>query len=480
MRNSNLNVKAITDRHRFQKVLGRTDIIALSLGTMIGWGWLALVVPWIQSGGVFGAIIAFLAGASLCILIGVTYAELSAALPIAGGEFVYAYRAIGYKTSIFIGWTLALTYISIAAWEGIAISTALNYLFPIEQKILLWEIADDSVYLSWALVGVIGAFIITLLNCLGIKHVAIFQVLITSFMVLIGYVFFFTSVSFGDINNLTPAFTDFEGILYVLLIVPSMMIGFDIILQSSEELNLPPKQIGNVVIISIVGSLIWYIIIILGVALGSTEAIRNAGQIPTADAIADILNSPIFGKVLIIGGIFGILSSWNGFMVAASRLLFALGRAKMIPPIFGTLHPRFKTPVFAIIFVGTICAIAPFLGTNAFLWLVNTSSFGVAVSYFIVSISFILLRRKEPKLFRPFYAKRGLLIATITAIASLVLILLYTPLGLGLIGEQEFFVIIIWFAAGLLLHTYTQSRYSKISPEEREILIMGEKYRRNV
>jgi Amino acid transporters len=204
------------DRHSFQRVLGRTDVLALSIGTMIGWGWLALSGYWVATGGVAGSVAAFILGAIIFILIGNVYAELAAALPVAGGEIAFSYRALGYYFSVFVGWTITFAYIGVAAWEGVAISTALAYLFP-------------DISFPWVLIGVIGAIGVTLLNYFGPRPATIFQVIITSAMMLSGFLFFFTSVSFGDIANAEPFFTDSWGMITVLLIVPSMLLGFDII-----------------------------------------------------------------------------------------------------------------------------------------------------------------------------------------------------------------------------------------------------------
>jgi amino acid permease len=118
-------------RDSLSKVLSRTDVLALSFGTMIGWGWVMLAGYWITEAGVLGAILAFALGTIMCILVGLTYAELTPALPLAGGEMVFAYRGLGYKWGWIAAWSICLAYIGVAAWEGIAISTALNYIYPL-------------------------------------------------------------------------------------------------------------------------------------------------------------------------------------------------------------------------------------------------------------------------------------------------------------------------------------------------------------
>lgn len=456
------------ERESFQRVLGRTDVLALAIGTIIGWGWVALTGTWIGVAGVFGSVFAFLAGGILLVLIGNIYAELSAALPIAGGEIAFAYRALGYYFALFVGWAITFAYIGVAAWEGIAITSAMGYLIP-------------EVSFPWVIVGILGAVAISALNYFGTRPAMIFQVIITSAMMLTGFLFLFTSVSFGSISNMEPYFTNGSGVIIVLLIVPSMLIGFDIIPQFAEEMNIPPKQIGNILIFSIVLCTIWYIFIILGISFAAPIEVRNAGLVPVADSISFCLNSQTFGNIMIFGGILGIFSSWNGFMVAATRIIFAMGRAKMIAPIFGKLHPKYKTPSAAILLVGFICSISPLFGQKALIWLVNVSSFEAVLSYLSVSIAFVIIRRKEPNLDRPYFFRFGKPFAYCVIISLVILLAMYSPLGIGLLKwPYEGLIIFIWFVIGVGLAVYSKFKYPDITDAERELLIFGEKYSRDV
>ena len=226
------------DNHSFQRVLGRTDVLTLAFGTMIGWGWVVLSGLWIHEAGMIGSLIAFAIGAVLCILVGLTYAELTAALPLAGGEMVYAYRAMGNGMAWLIGWAISFAYIGVAAWEGIALATAIDYILPIPKVWHLWDVAGYSVYGSWAVVGMIGALALLLLNFRGVRPAAIFQVMATSFLFLVGLIFIFGGISFGSTEYITSNVTSVKGIIAVLLMVPSMFVGFDVIPQSAEEMNL--------------------------------------------------------------------------------------------------------------------------------------------------------------------------------------------------------------------------------------------------
>ena len=195
--------------------------------------------------------------------------------------------------------------------------------------------------------------------------------------------------------------------------------------------------------------------------------------------MAYAFGSPIWGKVLIGGAICGILTSWNGFIVGATRVIFAMSRAKMLPEIFGKVHPRYKTPTAAIVLVGIICCVSPLLGKNALVWFVNASAFGTVIAYFMVSLSFVMLRRKEPELERPFKVKNGGFIGAMAVIISAGFISLYLPIGPGsLQWPYEWGMIIIWSLIGAVLAQMTKRSYKEVTIEEREFLMFGEEYSR--
>jgi basic amino acid/polyamine antiporter, APA family len=86
---------SVDNQESFVRILGQKDLIALAFGAMIGFGWVVLVGTWLLDAGSLGAIIAFLIGGILVVFVGLTYSELVSAMPKAGGEHNYAWRALG-------------------------------------------------------------------------------------------------------------------------------------------------------------------------------------------------------------------------------------------------------------------------------------------------------------------------------------------------------------------------------------------------
>lgn len=471
--------RTMQERSKLKRVLSRSDVMALSFGTMIGWGWLVLPGEWIARAGFLGALIALLIGCGMCILVGLTYAELTTALPITGGELTFTYRGLGYFFSWIAGWAISFAYIGVAAWEGIAISTAIDSLFDVPQLGYLWTVVGYEVYFSWAAMGMIGAIILTILNIIGVKPSAIFQLMGTLGLVAVGIIFLSGSAAFGDGAYVGKLFTSTAGIGAVLLVVPSMFVGFDVIPQSSEEMKMPLKDIAKVLIFSIVLAGSWYILMTVGIAFSLPPEQRIETSIPLADAATYSYLSPTFGKILVVGGVCGILTSWNGFFVGASRVLFAMGRARMLPAFFAKIHPRYQTPYASLGFVGGICLIAPLLGRNALVWFVNTAALGTVVSYLLVAISFLVIRNKEPDLSRPFKVKHWKIIGAGAIGASLFLLSLFTPINVNLVPwSYEWFWILLWTMIGIGFAVYTKVKWKETTKSERELLLFGEEYAR--
>lgn len=454
-----------------------SDILVLAFGTMIGWGWIMLSGNWVKDAGMVGAIIAFIVGMIMCIIVGLIYAELTSALPLAGGELVFSYRALGYHASWFTGWMITFAYIGVTAWEGPAFATAVDYIIPIKKIGYLWTIAEYDIYLSWIAVAVVMGIILVVVNCLGIKQASILQAIATLTMAIGGVTFFLTGIVNGQIQYSLPVVTNKNGILSVLAMVPSMFVGFDVIPQAAEEMKVPLNKISKVMITSIVFAASWYIMIIVGLALSAPAEIRGQEGIVIANAFSWSMHGSAWGKFIIVSAIFGILTSWNGFLIGATRVVFAMGRARMIPKCFSKLHKKFDTPILAILLVGGVSILSPLLGRNALIWFVNASALGTVITYFMISISFLVLRRKEPDLERPYKIKHGKLNGWIAAIFTLLFITIYLPFGQSPLGKVEWILVITWVAFGLLLY-FINNKHNYIHSDTREDLMFGNEYAR--
>ncbi len=439
----------------FLRVLGRRDVIALAFGAMIGWSWVVLTGTWISSAGTLGAILAFLIGGGAIAIVGLTYAELASALPYAGGEHVYSHRALGPVASFICTWAIILGYVSVIAFEAVALPTVLSSLVPGLDRGYLWTIAGWDVHLGWVLVGVAGAVTMTVLNIIGVRTVAIVQTTVVSLILLVGLLFIGGSAVSGSVTNLQPLFTDgVGGITLVLVMVPFMFVGFDIIPQAAEEIDLPFQDIGSALVLSILMAIAWYSLIILGVGLLIEDDTLLQGEVVTADANA-LIYGEIGGTVLLLTGLAGILTTWNALIVGASRAIYAMARAGMLPAFLGRVHPTHHTPVNAILLAGILSLISPFFGRPALVWLVNAGGLGIVVAYTFVALSFLALRSREPGLARPYRAPLGRFTGYLALVLSVGLILLYLPGSpSALVWPQEWGIILFWSILGALLFAF--------------------------
>ena len=276
----------------FAKTLARREVLTLSFGAMIGWSWVLLTGEWLMRAGSLGTTIAFVIGGIAVILISLTYAELAAAMPKAGGEHVYTHRALGYGASFVASWAIVMAYINVCVFESAALPTALAYVFPDLAQGYLWTIAGADVHITMIAVGVIAAIIMTGINFVGIRFAAFVQTLMTLLIMLVGLSFISGAALFEFSGTSAPLFTKGAvGILGVLVMVPALMVGFDVIPQSAEEIDLPPALIGKLLVFSVSLAAAWYIAISLAVGSSlNTDEIAKSGA-ATADAMANVWDS---------------------------------------------------------------------------------------------------------------------------------------------------------------------------------------------
>ncbi|WP_019174163.1 APC family permease [Brevibacterium ravenspurgense] len=446
----------------FKKAMGRLDALFVGFGAMIGFGWIVLAGGWIEEAGTMGALLAFAGGGVIMAFVGVVYSELVAAMPLAGGEHNYLMRAMGPKLSMIGSWCIVGGYITVVMFEAVAVPKTALYLLPDIEKILLWNVAGFDVYLTWALIGVVTAIILTYINIRGVKVASLVQTFVVSFLLIVGLLLVTGAGVGGDMKHVEPWFSGgFNGFALVLTTVPFLFVGFDVLPQAAEEINVKPRQIGKLVVMAVLMAAAWYVVIIFTTSISmphSDIAALNAdGGLVTADALSAMLGHPTWGKIVIAGGLAGIITSWNAFLMGASRLMWALAQSGMLPAWFGKIHPTYRTPINALLFIGTLSVIAPFLGSAMLGWVVDAGSPMIVITYFLVSIAFIKLRKNEPHMERPMRVggkgNGGIVIGAISALLCLFLFVLYLPITpwSAQLAWPSWLMFGLWLAVGVVL-----------------------------
>jgi basic amino acid/polyamine antiporter, APA family len=457
------------------KVLGRHDVLSLAFGAMIGWGWVVLSGAMIARAGTVGSALAFVLGAVMVFLVGLTYAELTSSLTRAGGELAFSYLGIGPRASFVCGWALVLAYMTVVAFEVVSLPTVLEYVVPGLETGYLYTVAGFRVHLVWLLVAVFGALFIGAVNYYGIRMSSFFQSAAATLLFLIGLAFFVPGLVGGHSSNLAPEFVSVEGFFRVVIMTPFLFLGFDVIPQVAEEIDFPFRAVGKLILLSIVMAMGWYVLVQLTVGLTLEEAARKTSDLLTADAMAKVYGSPWGARTLIFGGMLGIVTSWNAFFIGASRLLFAMARGGMLPPVFGRLHPRYESPVAVIVLLTILSALAPLFGRQVLVWLVDAGGLATVVGYFLVAVSFVRIRKLYPGLPRPYAVPLPRLVGTLALLATVLFVLLYMPFSpSALVWPNEWLIVLSWALLGVVFFFSARARVAEMGSKEQSRAILGE------
>jgi amino acid transporter len=472
-------------RPQLEKGIGKSAMFSLAFVAMIGVGWVTAMGTWLSNAGPLGAIIAFALGGLLMLSIGLCYAEVTAALPLSGGEVAYAYKAYGTSKAFIVGWFLVFGYLSVSAFEAVSISKVLSYLIPSIDYMQMYTVNGSPIYLSHILLSLFFVVLISAINYTGVKNSARFQVGLTIIFITLTITFVIAGLVMGNWDNLSPLFASKNmgsitaGIAMVLVTVPFWFVGFDTIPQAAEEAkeSISAKTIGLLIPMSIVAAVCFYILIIMSTSIAAPWNDILGDKLPTAKAFGIATESPGMVKLILITALVGLLTSWNGFFLAGSRVLFAMGRGKIIAPVLGKSHPKFKTPYTAVLFSGIITFLASLMGPGAMVTFVNVGSLCIVIAFFGVSSSFLTLRKKFPDLHRPYLAPGGRLLGFVGIVGSLsiLFIMVFPGSPVALVWPFEWIIFITFSVLGFLFWIFSVKHRNRVPKEERDYLIL-EKY----
>ena len=462
-----------TGNSGLKRVLSTKDVLVVAFGAMIGWGWVISSGQWIESGGVIGTILAFVIGGIMIYFVGLTYAELTTAMPRCGGEQNFSYVAFGALGSFICTLALVLSYIGVVCFEVVSFPTILQYLFPKIQTIHLYSMAGFDVYLPWLLIAVIMAVFMTYINIRGAKTAAKLQTVLTVIIAGVGIVLLAGSTVTGSIENVNQqAFmgdttsSKIWNIMKVAIMTPFFLFGFDVIPQAAEEISVPLKKLGKLMLLSIALAVVFYAMVVFAVGLvmsrTQVEDSLQATGLVTADAMAIAFNSTTMAKVLILGGLCGIVTSWNSFLIGGSRVMFSMAQSKMLPGRFSLLHPKYKTPTKTLLLLGALSILAPFFGRKMLVWIVDAANFACCLAYCMVALSFVMIRKKRPDMERPYRVSNYRLVGFIAIIMSGAMAIMYIIPGTACsLVWQEWIIVGGWALLGAYLGIRCKMYYKK-------------------
>ncbi|WP_025144166.1 ethanolamine permease [Pedobacter jeongneungensis] len=391
----------------------------------------------LEKGGTLGMAIATVAIMVMYVTFSFSYAELACAIPKAGGVFDYANTALGKNIGFIAGIAQMVEFIFAPPAIAFAIGAYFNAFFP-QVPVLTSAIA---VY-----------FIFTALNVYGIKAAATFEVIIT--VLAVGELLLFSGITLPKFHTENLTHNSFpngwSGIFAAIPFAIWFFLGIEGVANVAEETKNPQQDISKGFGWGIFTLVVLCVLVFIStIGIGGWEAIvyKNGKSGETSDSPLPLALSMITGDnhlmyhLLITVGLFGLVASFHGLVLAAGRSTYEMGRVKSIPAILGKISPKFQTPANALIGNMVIGIIALLSGKTAEIIIISV--FGALTLYIISMVSVMVLRKNSPEMARPFktpvyplFPIIALIISCVSFIAMLIynlkLGLIYTSIVLGI------------------------------------------------
>jgi APA family basic amino acid/polyamine antiporter len=468
-----------------KRTLSAGALVALGIGAIIGAGlFVRTAAAAAESAGpsvTFGFIIAAIG----CALAGLCYAELSSSIPISGSAYTYTYATMGELLAWVIGWDLVLEYAVGAATVGIAWSEYLNNLLV---NVLHWKaipyalchspfehsLPDAQGLVAHGMINLPALAIVCILSLLLIKGtqesafvnglIVITKVAIVVLIIVLGWGFinpenhnpYVPEPSlYTDHVGVTHSFGGFWGIVGAAGTVFFAFIGFDAVSTAAQETKNPKRAMPIGILGSLAVCTLLYILfahVLTGIA--PIEFFRTSGKEASVVAAINTYMTGYgwLGKLVTVAILAGFSSVILVMLLGQSRVFYAMGKDGLLPKMFADVHPRYKTPykanLFILVIVGLFAAFIPgdIVG--------DMTSIGTLFAFMLVCVAVIILRKTEPNLPRQFK----------TPLVPLVPILGVIVCGLMIIGLgwTNWARLIGWLAIGFIIYFGYSVRHSKL------------------
>lgn len=411
---------ATTKTEQLKKVLKPIHLWAIAVSLVISGEYFGWNLGWGVS-GTAGFLIATVIITIMYITFIFSYTELTAAIPHAGGAFAYAYRAMGPFGGLLAGYSTLIDFLFATPAIASGLGAYLHFL-------------DPAIPVLYSAIFFNAVFII--INILGVKESATFSLIITILAVAELLIFMgIVSPHFKTGNFLSnPMPFGWPGVFAALPYAVWFYLAIEGVAMVAEEVKDPKRNIPK----GYISGLATLIFLAFGVMIftggvGDWSKLSHLDY-PLPEAISIALGkASSWTKIFASIGLFGLIASFHGTILASSRQVFAMARSGYLPKWLSIVNHKFKTPHWAIIAGGFISVIALCTGTTD--KIVTMSVLGAICMYMMSMISLFILRKKEPGLERPFIAPFYPLFPAIALIISAVTLIaiVYFYLMLSLI-----------------------------------------------
>jgi APA family basic amino acid/polyamine antiporter len=434
-----------------------TDYFTLAWGSMVGVGWLVVMDDWLLRGGALGALLGFAIGGALLFPIGWVYGKLVAAMPDAAGEIAYTAAAFSRPISFSTGWMMMLAYFIVCPWEAVAVGRIAGYIVPALDSIEIYRIAGRPVYLPHLVIGLGLTALLTTLNYRGIRLSATFQNWTTFGTLALFIVFVALGISKGSPHNFPPLFTHAPLVSFLLMvqIVPYFMTGFESVSKAAEE-SAPEfrgQRFLTAISIAILIGTFFYTIVIAAVAFVAPWHELTGEKFMTAVAFQRAVGSHWIVNVILAAAMLSLVKCFNGNFIAASRLLFALGRRGLVPSRAGRIHPQHQTPSAAVLCIGLATAVCMLLGDAILVPITEVGSVACAIGWAATCAAYISLGRAGKLPGQSTQSAGELFVAGFGLLVALAMLLMkVVPAIPGHFTAYEWIALAIWVAFGAVSH----------------------------
>ncbi|WP_103029637.1 amino acid permease [Salinibacter altiplanensis] len=369
----------------FERNVGLFMAVMIGIGAMMGPGVFALPSEVAASVGPLG-IVAYLLMGGLTLFTALSYSELGAAIPIAGGGYSFVSRTLPDPVAFLTGWFFWIgNTLACSLYAVIFALTIKNYFLP-EISVILVVVATTVVFTASNYRGQAEALqVITVMN-------------IVELIILIGVgVLGVLQVEPANLEPFAPM--GLGPLLPTMAFIYISYVGFDLITVAAEEIIEPAKNIPRAILITL-GVGVGIYILLLYVMMGAVNYTELAQTGTPFIFIADVLFGTWGRWAGVLATIMASLSAFSVTLGASARVLFALGRDGYVPDVLARLHPTHNTPHIALF----VCAgIVALLGASGIVRLLaSASSFGYLIAIGVVNYAVIALHQKMPALRRPF------------------------------------------------------------------------------
>ncbi|MBI3474625.1 MAG: amino acid permease [Acidobacteria bacterium] len=398
---------AQSPRPELARDLGLSHAGAVVVGTIIGSGIFLVPAEMMQAVGSARLVyLAWMVGGVLSFFGALTYAELGAMKPQAGGEYVYVRDAYGPLAGFLYAWTWFL----IAKPASIAtITTGLVRIlgtFPIFAFFSHPFLAHPFTLTYGQLVAIAAAILISWLNYIGVRKAGEFQFLFTLLKVatIVGIVAIGFSYGGGSWSNFATEFVGAKGGIngFFLALVAALWAydGWNDLNMVAGEIRNPQRNVPLALIWGVATVGLLYILVNAAVQYVLPAAVVAGSERPASEAVALVLGRTGAGLVSAAMAI-SMLVTLNGTIMSGARVPYAMARDGYFFQSIADVHPRFRTPSVAIVVQCGLAIVLLLLG-GSFRQFFSLAIFAEWLFYMIAGSTVFVFRKRDPGADRPY------------------------------------------------------------------------------